>query len=479
MSNTRFLELDSTYRDRNRWPLPAQFEIPISQTGQKGRFDAIDPVSYAAPVKSWTSNNFNLSTPGVTFVTATVDTIGAPNNVAATNGTQVFVITAAAGLLQQITNYYISAIANNTSISQLRRIFEYRYLGTDSGGTNDRALLTVESSYSDAFAPGNTIVITDPTDISNTSFPLFFIPFGDIGTNVYTTYLLYNETLNESRPISYYDFSTHLLQVNTSTSVVATQHSGLVTGWLITDNYSIRKEKPALFGTILAGATTTSIPLSAVGISNTTDFYNRQFLRITSGADKNEIQSIISYDGLTNTARVLPGFTTAPALNDTFEILNFSYDNAVPFVYTGSMVSQQEEVCYEITLIDLVLPNKMLISPRGGRIAFYPYVYVELVNISGANSGMKNIIYSNNPNATKMLFRATVNDITNPIVSTFVKINGDGATQTVKFKPNDSLRFSVRLQNGEIYQTNISDYYSPYVPNFDVQISALFGLKRL
>jgi hypothetical protein len=121
----------------------------------------------------------------------------------------------------------------------------------------------------------------------------------------------------------------------------------------------------------------------------------------------------------------------------------------------------------------------MLISPRGGRIAFYPYVYVELVNISGASSGMKNIIYSNNPNATKMLFRATINDITNPIVSTFVKIDGDGATQTVKFKPNDSLRFSVRFQNGEIYQAIIDDFYSPYIPNFDVQISALFSLKRL
>ena len=79
-----------------------------------------------------------------------------------------------------------------------------------------------------------------------------------------------------------------------------------------------------------------------------------------------------------------------------FEILQFTRDNAVPFCYSGSLVSQQEMVCYEIELINLVLPNKTLTS--GGRTAFYPYVYVELQNVSGASAGTKCVIYSNNPN---------------------------------------------------------------------------------
>jgi hypothetical protein len=52
-------------------------------------------------------------------------------------------------------------------------------------------------------------------------------------------------------------------------------------------------------------------------------------------------------------------------------------------------------------------------------------------------------------------------------------------TQTVKFKPNDCLHFSVFLPDGRLYQTITSDYYSPSGPNPFCQIDALFGIKRL
>ena len=79
----------------------------------------------------------------------------------------------------------------------------------------------------------------------------------------------------------------------------------------------------------------------------------------------------------------------------------FSYDNEVPFTYTGSLVSQQEMVCYEVELLNLILPNRTLKS--GGRSAFYPFFYVELQNISSSSAGTKNIIYSNNPNSTRIV----------------------------------------------------------------------------
>lgn len=162
-----------------------------------------------------------------------------------------------------------------------------------------------------------------------------------------------------------------------------------------------------------------------------------------------------------------------------YEILCFNRDNAVPFNYTGSMVSQQEEVCYEIELLDLVLPNRVLITGRGSRITFYPYVYVELSNVSSPGAGQRGILYSNNPNSNRMLFRCPIDDIPNPIISPFIKIDGDGAVQTIKFKINDNLRFSVRLPNGELLITDIPEYYSPLPPNPINQISAYFSLKRL
>ncbi len=46
----RYLEIDSTYRDRNRFSNPSDFEIPISQAGARDRFTALDPVSLSTPL---------------------------------------------------------------------------------------------------------------------------------------------------------------------------------------------------------------------------------------------------------------------------------------------------------------------------------------------------------------------------------------------------------------------------------------------
>ena len=99
--------------------------------------------------------------------------------------------------------------------------------------------------------------------------------------------------------------------------------------------------------------------------------------------------------------------------------------------------------------------------------------------MSSAGSGLHNIIYSNNPNSNRMLFRATIDDVSQPITSTFVKIDGDGMVQTVKFKPNDNLRFSVILPDGRKFETIEQDTVSPLEPNNLIQISALFSIKRL
>ena len=160
-------------------------------------------------------------------------------------------------------------------------------------------------------------------------------------------------------------------------------------------------------------------------------------------------------------------------------ILPFSYDNLNPFVYTGSLVSQQEVVCYEVELLNLVLPNQTLSVAGGGFISYYPYVYVQLMNVDASGGHLKNIIYSNNPNSTNMLFRAAVDDVPNPLTSTFIKIDGDGAVQTIKFKPNDNLLFAVYMPDGEVFQTLEPEWYGPCIANPKAQISAYFSIKRV
>jgi hypothetical protein len=77
------------------------------------------------------------------------------------------------------------------------------------------------------------------------------------------------------------------------------------------------------------------------------------------------------------------------------------------------------------------------------------------------------------------MFRAVITDVNNPIVSSFVTINGSGMVQTIKFKPNSNLKFSVRLPNGDLYDMLENDTVSPAPPSRMMQISALFKLTQI
>ena len=197
--------------------------------------------------------------------------------------------------------------------------------------------------------------------------------------------------------------------------------------------------------------------------------YNACILRdISSPNLRQPSQYYPSYENTTPT-QPLPG--------TLINIVNISNDNYNPLMYNGSTVSQNETVAYEISLVNLTLPNITLVT--GSRASFYPYLYVEISNATASSSASKNIIYSNNPNSTDALFIVPITDINDPFRSPFIKLDGGSMTQTVKFKPNDCLRFSVYLPNGQLYQPIMSDYYSPSGPNIYMQIDALFGIRRL
>jgi hypothetical protein len=156
-------------------------------------------------------------------------------------------------------------------------------------------------------------------------------------------------------------------------------------------------------------------------------------------------------------------------------ITDFSNDNYNPLDYIGTMVSAEQTVCYELSLASLTLPNLSL--KTGSRITFYPYVYVELQNITSPNPASNQLIYSNNPNSNRALFIAPVGLLTNPNAGTFLTLYSS-MVQTIKFKPNDNLRFSVYLPDGSLFETYITDIFSPYEPDPRVQIEAVFKILR-
>jgi len=474
MSNIRYLEIDSTYRNREQYPSPSKFEVLISQTGTRDRFDANDPVALSSPLVTWTPSEILLS--GVIK----------DNSGTGTGNTKTRFLGVFPSDTNQLEGYYNGLIIEVNGTDTRITNTEFQSLTT---GNMKCIWLTVETALSAIPSDGDSIVAKPTFDKTN---GLFWIPNSVYANKYYNDYIIWNDTQQNGAKIISYDGITH----NAGIDIVSNSHVGL---WDDSDQYVLRLKAPKEFGSLPETQTVSNIIQLPTGFSEIVDYYVGSFIRITSGTHSGEIVRIINYTG--NGKPASPGFPNATppippndeipakqatinrsfypelAVDTYFEILNFSYENAVPFVYTGSLVSQQEMVCYEIELVNLILPNSTLTT--GGRIAFYPYVYVELQNVSDASAGAKNIIYSNNPHATRRLFRAAIDDIPNPLLSPFIKIDGDGMHQTIKFKPNDSFKFGVYLFDGKDFETVEPETYSPLPPNQLIQISALFSMKRL
>ena len=74
-----------------------------------------------------------------------------------------------------------------------------------------------------------------------------------------------------------------------------------------------------------------------------------------------------------------------------------------------------------------------------------------------------------------MTFKVPLFDIQESPV--FIKVGG-GMSQTIKFKPNDTLLFTVLMPNGEIFNTMVPEKMSPSEPEARIQISATFSMRR-
>jgi hypothetical protein len=377
----------------------------------------------------------------------------------------------------------------------------------------------------------DTITITDPSSCGNSvssGIPnILVLPAVDqTGKTIlqydqaYHNYYVIDETQSiaqntiiYSKVVSY-DFLSNTV----------TLENPLGTNWVITDSYSLRKTLPSQMLRLpllssLSFSLPYTLPFSQITLtqnciflpsnaSQIDNFYAGQYIYMYPSTVINNQTTplsniegvcfyIISYIGngynacfvapvsppnVPSPTQYYPSYTSvasplSPAPGNVINIVSFSNDNYTPLIYNGSVVSQNETVAYEISLVNLTLPNSTLVT--GARIAYYSYIYVELSNVTASSSSSKNIIYSNNPNSNRALFLVPITDINDPQRSPFIKLDAGSMVQTVKFKPNDCLRFSVFLPDGTLYQTITSDYYSPSAPNPLVQIDALFGIKRL
>ena len=133
-----------------------------------------------------------------------------------------------------------------------------------------------------------------------------------------------------------------------------------------------------------------------------------------------------------------------------------------------------QTVCYDIELMYITLPNIFISNGSAGTLDDYPYFYVKLYNINSKPSATQMI--TNNPNSMEALFRIPMN--INLLEQSFFTLDTTNPSQTISFKPDDSLHFSVCLPNGEPILFRDSEWLSPGAPNPFLQISATFSLTR-
>ena len=247
----------------------------------------------------------------------------------------------------------------------------------------------------------------------------------------------------------------------------------LETPILPTNNYNIRKQIPPFRTTFGAGSTTSNLNLGVLA-SNINNFYYNSYIRIFTGVTAFQYASVISYNGFTRIATILPRLTVAPALGDGYEICYFSRDNFSPLLYNGTTTLNQP-VCYDVELNHLIMPNVILKNGSRGLMEEYPYFYVKLYNLN-SRPGQTSFI-TNNPNAREAIFKMPMHIYLKD--ESFFTLDKCKSIQSFSLKMDDCLRFSVCLPSGEPIVLQDADYESPAGPNPFLQISATFTLRRV
>jgi hypothetical protein len=424
---------------------------------------------------------------------------------------------------KNVQDYYVGyqLVDNNTGNSGIIQSY-----------TPSMGLFTLQTPLNNAPSIGDTIYIVDNSQTTGSPPSIILPGIDNCGKKIlsydqaYNGYYLIDETLSTNTNV----VSTKIVSYNFLTRTATLNNP--IPGSSVTDQYSIRKSLPNEFHTVV-GNPSSNGNLNFPYFSNVPNYdqivlNNCIFLDSTANPNDNYYTGMYIYiypaivannqtTPLTNIegtcfyinsyigngynacfvtqvnppnvpspTQYYPSYTSQAASypvpngrpsTTVINIVSFSNDNYTPLIYNGSVVSQNETVAYEINLVNLTLPNITLVT--GARIAYYPYVYVELSNVTASSASSKNVIYSNNPNSNRALFLVPITDINEPQRTPFIKLDAGSMVQTVKFKPNDCLKFSVFLPDGTLYQTITSDYYSPSGPNPFCQIDALFGIKRL
>ena len=123
MTRQSFLELDSTYRNRNLDPKVSDFTVTLSQSGIKSQANAIDPVSNAYPVNVFSFSEFNQI--------LTLESFDSTSNIVNTSSTTTLILSCDSSLGTQSGKFTGCVLVSELEVdtdSDYRRILDWKYL---------------------------------------------------------------------------------------------------------------------------------------------------------------------------------------------------------------------------------------------------------------------------------------------------------------------------------------------------------------
>jgi hypothetical protein len=514
----KYLELESTYRNRNLFPNQACFDVQISQSGVHAQGNAVDPITYAYPVKTFRISDESITGSVGVFTPSAALNVSSPTKFIF-NIPTASITNPKSNIFNK--NYYVGAVIYQTTIatspetSSVGRILEWTYLAQTATSYTFSVLIDTPPISTSSFYNNTSFSIGQMSFIGVTGPQQIFIPSAGNCPNLYNNYYVFNQTRTAYTKISNFDMDTHLAVAQSD-----------ISSWTGSDILVLRKSLPNIYnGTyelinpssspsqpviqnynictlkILGSAPAAYITSNGSYINSFVRYYPETspltseclvtrivgvVVEISGGGMANHYSVDTTGSLYTQYAGKNPPFTITPTQwiatadlippSRILEIMPYSTDNFSPFVYNGSLSSQNQTVAYEVCLNSLILPNVVLST--GGRISYYPFVYVEIENIGSSSSNI-NTIYSNNPNTYKAIFKVPITDLNHPKSAPFVKLTGNGMKQTIPFKINSDMRVNVKLPDGSLFTTHQSDNTNGQRPNPMLQISFTFEVSRV
>jgi hypothetical protein len=175
MTRQSFLELDSTYRNRNLDPKVSDFTVTLSQSGIKSQANAIDPVSNAYPVNVFNFKTGPTDTDTVSFnKVLTLDSFITSPSVVNTSSATVLVLWCSTDFGTQSGTFtgcvlvYQSTGANGI----YRRITDWKYYKTTNPGAfRYYYKVSIESAFSTQPLVNSTFLIQNQSEFTDTVHP--------------------------------------------------------------------------------------------------------------------------------------------------------------------------------------------------------------------------------------------------------------------------------------------------------------------